>query len=438
MGTSIGIGFLRQRPDIARFLSHHVRFAEQLGRSSQSERSFLSATASYQGSFTQTVRRLRGGHTSPTRSALRTGGLRSVQQPRAQTVGSAPINRTLGQVFPSTRGTSASGEYIGIETASFLGRNPALRELINSDPELRRGLARDVADGEINFETVIANAASRRLGANSPIDREFLSTHTDQALFIALNIGGIADILRRDDDLARTFTMSARAAGQHAVTRRTAAKAAALLDEGSKITRDLLEKNPRTAMYLLMNPDRAASLNRSRKEAAEFVSAISAFETGLEQTIADKAVSIMSHRAVFNAEFMEQNPRFAEFVVGDYLTSPGESLAAFLNNNVASTSANPSVARIIAQRQARVAARRLPSNFPLDEEFFQDNPGIAALVNASDTFASVLVAERPTIERFIEGVNGHGIRYNGNVRRAIRAFEAGYVYRPGIALDFTA
>ena len=251
MGTSIGIGFLRQRPDIARFLSHHVRFAEQLGRSSQRERSFLRTTAGYQGSFTQAVRRLRGRQTSSARSVLQTGGLRSSQRAPAQTVGSAPINRTLGQVFPSTRGTSASREYIGIETASFLGRNPALRELIDSDPELRRGLSRDLADGDINVETVIANAASRRLGANSPIDREFLSAHTDQALFIALNIGGIADILRQDDDLARTFTMSARAAGEYAVRRRTAAKAADLFDEGSKITQELLEKNPRTAMYLL-------------------------------------------------------------------------------------------------------------------------------------------------------------------------------------------
>jgi len=435
VGTSIGIGFLRHRPDIARFLSHHARFAEQLGRSSQSERSFLGTTASYQGSFAQTVQRLRGRQTSSTQYPLRTSGIRSSQRAPTPTIGSAPINRTLGQVFPSTRGTSASGEYIGIETASFLGRNPALRELINSDPELRRGLARDVADGEINVETVIANAASRRLGANSPIDREFLSTHTDQALFIALNIGGIADILRRNDDLARTFTMSARAAGEYAVTKRTAAKAADLFDEGSKITQGLLEKNPRTAMYFLMNPDRATSLNRNRKEAAEFASKIAAFETGLEQTIADKAVSIMSHRAVFNAEFMEQNPRFAEFVVGDFLTSEGESLAAFLNNNVASTSANPNVARIIAQRQARVAARRLPGNFPLDEKFFRDNPGITALVNASDTFATALVAERPTIQRFIESTNGRGTRYNGNVRRAIRAFEAGYVHRPGIALD---
>jgi len=438
VGTSIGIGFLRQRPDIARFLSHHVRFAEQLGRSSQSERSFLGSTAGYQGSFRQTVRRLRGGQTSSTRRGPQTGGLRSTQQARTPTVGSAPINRTLGQVFPSTRGTSASGKYIGVETASFLGRNPALGELIKTDPELRRGLARDIADGEISFETVIANAASRRLGASSPIDREFLSTHTDQALFIALNIGGIADILRRDDDLARTFTMSARAAGEYAVNRRTAVKAAALFDEGSKITQDLLEKNPRTAMYLLMNPDRASSLNQNRKEAAKFVSKIAAFETGLEQTIADKAVSVMSHRAVFHAEFMEQNPRFAEFVVGDYLTSPGESLAAFLNNNIASTSANPNVGQIIAQRQARVAAHRLPGGFPLDEAFFQDNPGITALVNASDTFAIALVAEQPTIQRFIESVNGGGTRYNGNVRRAIRAFEAGYVSRPGIALDLTA
>ena len=429
MGIYIGLGFLRQRPDVARFLSHHVRFAEQLGRSAQSERSFIRRTARHEGSFVQTVRGLRGRQVPSAQPTLRAGARRKVQA-----VGSAPINRPFGQVFPSSRGSTGSGEYIDIEAASFLGRNPALIQLINSDPELRRGLARDLGDGDIDVEAVIANAASRRLGANSPITREFLSTHTDQALFIALNVGGIADILRKDEGLARTFTMSARAAGEYAVRKRVAQEAASLFDEGSKITQELLEKNPRTAMYLLMNPDRARSLNRNRQEAAEFVSRISAFEEGLEQTIVAKAAAIMSNRAVFSREFMEENPRFAEFVVGDFLTSEGESLAAFLNNRVASTSANPNVARIVAERQARVAASRLPANFPLDEGFFLDNPGIAALVNASGTFASALVAERPTIERFISGTNGR----NGTVHHALRAFETGYVYRPGVALDVTA
>ena len=350
-----------------------------------------------------------------------------------QAVGSAPVNRTFGQVFPSSRGTPASHGYMDIEAGSFLGRNPGLIQVINADPRLREGLARDLADGDIDAGAAIARAASRRLGANSPITREFLTTHTDQALFIALNIGGIADILREDRELARTFTMSGRTAGEYAVRKRVAQEAASLFDEGSKITQELLEKNPRTAMYLLMNPDRARSLNRNSQEAAEFVSRISAFEEGLEQTIVAKAAAVMSNRAVFNREFMEANPRFAEFVVGDFLTSENESLAAFLNNRVALTSANPNVARIVAERQARVAANRLPTDFPLDEGFFLDNPGIAALVNASGTFASALVAERPTIERFIDSVNGR----NGVVRRALRAFEAGYVYRPGVALDVT-
>ena len=438
MGNYIRIGFLRQRYDIARFLSHHVRVAEQLGRSRQSERSFIGATASRQGSFTQTVSRLRGSQgLRRTQSVLKTGTRRNAAI-SFQTPGSVPIHRTLGQIVPSARGTSASGEYLGIEAGSFLGRNPALIKLVHADPELREAFGQDLADGDIDVETAIARAASRRLGANSPINREFLTTHTDEALVIALNVGGIADILREDDELAGTFTRSARAAGEYAVTKRVAAEAAGLFDEGSKITQELLDKNPRTAMHLLMNPQRARSLNRDKREAAEFVSHMSAFEEGLEGTIVNKAVSIMSNRAVFNQAFMAKNPGFAEFVVGDYLTAEGESLAAFLNNRISSTSQNPNVGRIVAERQARVASNRMPAGFPLDEGFFLDNPGIAALVNASDTFASALSAERSTIERFMESVNGYYPHRNGTVQKALRAFEAGYVYRPGVAFDATA
>jgi hypothetical protein len=350
-----------------------------------------------------------------------------------QMAGSVPINRTLGQIVPSARATSASGEYLGIEAGSFLGRNPSLIKLVNADPELRDAFGADLADGDIDVETAIARAASRRLGADSTISGEFLTTHTDQAFLIALNVGGIADILRKDDELARTFTMSARASGEYAVNKRVAQEAAALFKDGSKITQELLEKNPRTAMHLLMNPKRARSLNRNKSDAAEFVAQISSLEQGLEQTIVNKAVSILSNRAVFDQNFMDQNPRFAEFVVGDYLTSEGESLAAFLNNSISSTSQNPNVGRIVAERQARVAANRVPGGFPLDEEFFLNNAGIAALVNSSDTFASALSAERVTVERFMGGLNG-----NGTVRRAIRAFEAGYAYRPGGAFDATA
>ena len=429
MGNLIGVGFLRQRPDIARFLSQHVRFAERLGRSRQSERSFISATGSRQGSFarlggSQGVRR--------TQSVLKAGTSRSAAI-SFQMAGSAPIHRTLGQIVPSARGTSASGEYLGIEAGSFLGRNPSLIGLVNADPKLREAFGEDLADGDIDVETAIARAASRRLGAGSPISREFLTTHTDQAFFIALNVGGIADILREDDELARRFTMSARASGEYAVNKRVAQKAAALFDEGSKVTQELLEKNPRTAMHLLMNPKRVRSLTRNKNDVAEFVAQISSLEQGLERTIVNKAVSILSNRAVFDQDFMEKNPRFAEFVVGDYLTSEGESLAAFLNNRISRTSQNPNVGRIVAERQARVAANRMPGGFPLDEGFFLNNPGIAALVNASDTFASALSAEGSTIGRFMGGVNG-----NGMVQRALRAFEAGYVYRPGVAFDATA
>jgi hypothetical protein len=367
-----------------------------------------------------------------TQSALKAGTGRNAAI-SFQMAGSVPIHRTLGQIVPSARGTSASGQYLGIEAGSFVGRNPSFINLVNADPELREAFGADLADGDIDVETAIGRAASRRLGADSPISREFLTTHTDQAFFIALNVGGIADILREDDELARRFTMSARAAGEYAVNKRVAQKAAALFDDGSKITQELLEDNPRTAMHLLMNPQRVRSLNRNKNDAAELVAQISGLEQGLEQTMVNKAVSILSNRAVFDRDFMEQNPRFAEFVVGDYLTSEGESLAAFLNNRISRTSQNPNVGRIVGERQARVAANRMPGGFPLDESFFLNNPGIAALVNASDSFASALSAEGSTIGRFMGGVNG-----NGRVQRALRAFEAGYVYRPGVAFDATA
>jgi hypothetical protein len=65
--------------------------------------------------------------------------------------------------------------------------------------------------------------------------------------------------------------------------------------------------------------------------------------------------------------------------------------------------------------------------------FLRRRPDVARFLSHHVRFV-----ERSTIDRFIESVNGRGTRYKGNVHRAIRAFEAGYVYRPGIAFDVTA
>jgi len=418
MGLQIGLGYLAERPSVARFLAGNQRIARRLGRSGTDEQRFVIAVQRGTNSGRVMARAAEG---ESARSVFR-----QVTQ-----------GNRFGDVFPSASDT-ARNRYLDISTSGFLGSHTELVALFKDSPDLLLALEQDTQDGGLNVAHAIASSARLRLGAGSPITVEHLEERPQQAMFVALNIGDAADLLRDNEDLARAFTKGPGNAWEDVVRSRVAEQAAGLFDPGSPLDQEFLRSHPRTAIYLMEHPGRVRSLNRNSSAAREFVHTAGAIEARLEQYVTERATSLLSNRVTFSESRIETTPGFAELLVGDYLTREDGSLVAYINNTVSETPMQMSFGRVLAEQHARAAAERVSGGNLFDVDFFKDNPGIASLAIASDRFVEGLSRDRQMVERFIHLPFTESVPRYIERKEAMAAFSVGYVRRLGGSLDLRA
>jgi len=418
VNLQISLGYLALRPSVSRFLAGNQRVAQQLGRSGSAETRFVGAVERSSNAGILTGRTHRA---EATQSVFRkvTGSSR------------------FGNLFPASS-EEARTRHLDISTSSFFASHTELVSLINESPELRKALEADVGTDAYDVGRAIVSVARSRLGSGSPITREHLEQRPQEALLIALNIGGAADLLRDNEDLAQAFVQPPADAWDKVVRSRVAEKAAGMFEPDSPIDEEFLRDHPRTALYLLENPAHVRSLDRNVEKAREFVHTAGALETRLESYVTTRASSLLASRVTFGESTIESVPGFAELLVGDYLTREDGSLVAYINNTVATTPRRVSLRRVLAGQHVRAAAERVPAGVAFDTRFLQDNPGIASLIIGSDEFVQGLSRDRHMVERFVSVPDLDYMPYATDRQSAIAAFSAGYAYRIGTSLDLEA
>ncbi len=429
MGVQLNIGlpFLGFRPGVAQFLASNLGLARALGRSERLERSFVGATAP-DGSTVRQLREGLGGVGEDDRFRFSEDG-----------VGARP---GAGQV-PLEFATSLRFEDIPIEfrsnlrSVAFLSRNTRVLRLLNALPPTALDVNLSGIDSIQAVEGRVVQLALDRLNSQTPVTEAFLADNFEQALLLALNLGGIADFLNEDPTLARAFVSQGKAVAFQAVQQRVADQVAALFPENAPINREFLVANPRIALFLAQNPARAESLARNEAEARQFVQTAADLNTRLEGTVVNQALDLLGPSQTFNREFFESNPDFAAFLVADNLVAEGESLADFLNARGALLENPRNIGRLLEQRIASQAAGQLPEDFPLGEEFFRDNLGVAILVNASQEFRESFAAAGEEIARFIQPQPAPVV-VSPAARHAINAFAVGVAERGLGLIDFFA
>jgi hypothetical protein len=415
MATEISLGYLAMRPTTTRFLAKNLRVASQLGRDETDEMRFVAATERM------------------TNAGLVFGPGQEAESIRSAFQKLSGVNR-FGDIF-NGRSKTSSNQRLDIGTSSFLGTHTELLSLFKESPELRDALEEDIGQAGFDVVHAVATAARSRLGPSSSITVDDLEQRPQQALLVALNIGGAADLLKENPNLARAFVRDPAEAWQDVVAARVAEKAASLFQQGSPITEKFLQSHQRTAIFLLENAGRVRSLNADVKEAREFVHTANDFETRLEDYVTDRATDLLESHLALEDETIESNPDFAALLVGDFLTRDNGTIIGFLNNNVSTIPEDVSFRKLLGGQFARAALSRLPNDSPFDLAYLESNPGIAGLIIASDAFVTGLSKDRDLLERFVQVPGLRSTPLDTDLHRAMAAFSTGYITRPGQALD---
>jgi hypothetical protein len=292
-----------------------------------------------------------------------------------------------------------------------------------------------------DIEKEIVSKALDRLEFASPISRDFLEKNLDIAKVIALDIGNISDVLNKNDDLAKAMNMGGLY-GEDIIRERAAQKAASMFHHRSKVTETFLRENPIAAIYLIQNPDIARELDNSNSKATDFVNTFTTLENQLKPSIVSQALSLLSGTGI-TQDFLENNMEFAEVIVADELANDGPSLAGYLRNRsdltriigriengeVYMDSSGMDLSELIAAQQSKLAVEKLPSDFPLDEDFFRNNVGLAFLVNQSEEFSKALADSEELVVRFINSKKTGLSKTYAQTRTAINAFLSGFLSR---------
>lgn len=419
MPIQISLGYLATRPSATRFLAKNLRVATQLGRDKTDEMRFVAATdrLTNAGLLSGTA----GGRAKSIRSAFR---------------GLSGLNRFDG-LFSGTPGRSGT-RILDIGTSGFLGTRTQLLSLFKDSPELRQALQEDMGPGGLDVVHAVARAARSRLGPSSDITVDQLARRPQQALLVALNVGGAADLLRENENLADAFVRDPAEAWRDVVAARVAEEAASLFGQGSPITEDFLQNHQSTAIYLLENPGRVRSINANIEEARNFVHTAHDFETRMEKYVTDRAIELINNHLAIDDERIENNAGFAELLVGDFLTRDNGTIIGYLNNNVSTIGENVPFRELLSGEFTRSALSRLPEDSSFDLAFLESNPGIAGLIIASDVFVAGLAEDRDLVERFLHVPGLKSTPLDVERRRAMAAFSTGFITRPGQTLDLQA
>jgi len=440
MTDSISPSFLYHRPATNRFLYKHLSFTRRVGQSANRETDFLKRT---EDSFTSSI----GNKESPlTKSPLNLN--KSVAEKSR-----FKNNMVLDMPAMGNRNKPMAGKPImtdtnvkinfrhNYDTARFLLDNYNLVEQLSSDPELLDSLLNSPSVNKRDIEKEIVSKALDRLEFASPISRDFLEKNLDIAKVIALDIGNISDVLNKNDDLAKAMNMGGLY-GEDIIRERAAQKAASMFHHRSKVTETFLRENPIAAIYLIQNPDIARELDNSNSKATDFVNTFTTLENQLKPSIVSQALSLLSGTGI-TQDFLENNMEFAEVIVADELANDGPSLAGYLRNRsdltriigriengeVYMDSSGMNLSELIAAQQSKLAVEKLPSDFPLDEDFFRNNVGLAFLVNQSEEFSKALADSEELVVRFINSKKTGLSKTYAQTRTAINAFLSGFLSR---------
>ncbi len=316
----------------------------------------------------------------------------------------------------------------------YLKQHPKVGEMLAEDESLREGYFDSEPDEDYDLNSQMTGLAEQRLGYDAEMNRSELEKDVDTAKMMALNLGGAADTLAGDSELAEAVTGDPREGYSEDIREEFAVKTAAKFEEETGLDEEFFREHPEAAVFLDRRPGMVDMLNQRPEDAEDFKRYFGQMQGQAREEARAEAASALSGEGQFVEDYLESDPEFAVDAAVDMRLKTGDSL---VDNTILHSELEDKTAFINEVYEGHISARAADSlgeGHDFDREYFKERPGLAHGVQRSEALAGGLRESAAEAERFF-GEPGGEADLRSDVRGAMLAYSGGYPLRSSVLID---
>ena len=321
----------------------------------------------------------------------------------------------------------------GVSDWVFLKQHPKAADQLSNNQILRDRYADDRFSTDFALEQQNAEYARRRLDFYHPLNDDYFASNPEEAKLIGLNIGGAADVLNAEPELAGGLTEEPRISYSADIRSELAKSVSGKMDSETGLDEDFFLENPEAAVYLDKRPGLISRFNQRPDDAKNFQRYYGSLRDHVIDDAKDTASSALSGQGSFIEGYLDDNPEFAVDTAVDGRLKSGDSLSDNILLNDSLEDKNTFTDNLYRDQAASRADKALGSINGLDRDFLQDHPQLAYAIQKSGRLAAGIRGD-PDTTRFFFNPAG-AANHRSNMSGSLRAFSTGYPLRDSSIVD---
>jgi|GEM_PF-1526464 len=323
-------------------------------------------------------------------------------------------------------------DYGKTEDWVYLQQHPQTADLLAENSDLRESYLSDSRPSDFQLEQQTAQTARQRLDFYSPLDNEYLAAHPEEAQILGLNIGGAADVINDDPELARGLTAPPRANYSADIRDELASDTSAQFAASTGLDEQFFRDNPEAAVYLRNHPGMIEKFNQRPEEAQDFRQHYGVMKEQIRDEVIGAAADSLAGQGMFVDDYLQNNPEFAVDIAADDKIKTQGSLRENLLLDDTLEDKNTFTEQIYEEHSAARAETALDG--ALNREVLEKHPELAYTIQKSPSLAQGLKSDLIDLNRFLgeSEIPAAGLK---NFRGAMNSFAAGYPFRDDTVID---
>ncbi len=442
--NSITPNFLIDNKKTTDFLSQNFSFSKELGESSIGERDFLDIITIKNTSLTKDSLIDKEAKKEKKDSFFSSDESYSNIFTKFPKEKLSYFNNKFSDLFSNADRFPLGNTVLDNDTALFLQDNSELVDFFNNNPALLTSLIGGEIKSQRDIKEIVTNFAVDKLNNKTEERKEYLIANFDLSKIVALDLGGISDVIKSDSEIEEAFG-AGKDHAKELIKNQILDKVEALFPESNDLTRDFFETHLLGAVFLLDNQDEVNKIKNDGQDGEDqFTEKIDIIESQFAEKLVDYAYNKFGSWPGLSKNFLSEYMEFTALSAGNNLSTEGTSIFQFVNENRDLVSPFDAIntERIYVSYQARIARDKFPVDFPLDSSFLEKNFNLSYVINLSPTLADSLIEDRSEIERFINDKSNANVKENllYKTNNTMNAFLSGFIKREplsGTNIDLT-
>lgn len=325
-------------------------------------------------------------------------------------------------------------DYGQVEDWVYLKQHPEVGDLLAEDEKLRERYFCESLDSDYQLEEQISGLARQRLDSYSPLNDRYLDNNPDEARLIALNVGGTADTINSEPEIAESLTEETREGYSDDIRSELADNAASKFNPETGLDHEFFRENPEAAAYLNKRPGLIERFNQRPSDAENFKRFYQQLKGAPENEAMNHAETALSGQGEFVGRYLEDDRELAFDVAVDRALKSSDSMADNINRYGLMPDKYVFPNKVYDGHLSAAAGKALEEGNTFDREYFSEHPNLALAIYRSPALTEGLKSASGDIDRFFGSVSGAS-QHRRNAGGAVLAFSSGYPLRESTLVD---